>query len=56
MLEKVDPRAARVMKLRFFGGLEETEIAEVVGISAMTVKRDWKTARAWLLVRLQRKS
>jgi RNA polymerase sigma-70 factor, ECF subfamily len=56
MLEKADPRAARVVVLRFFGGLEETEIAEVLGVSVITVKRDWKTARAWLLARLQRKS
>jgi RNA polymerase sigma factor (TIGR02999 family) len=47
-LEKADPRAARVVELRFFGGLQEEEIAEVLGVSAITVKRDWKAARAWL--------
>ena len=36
------------MELRFFGGLEEDEVAEVLGMSAITVKRDWKAARAWL--------
>ena len=51
-LEQVDPRAARVVEMRFFGGLEETEVAEVLGVSTITVKRDWKSARAWLMVRL----
>ena len=53
MLENADPRAARVVELRFFGGLQEDEIAEVLGVSVITVKRDWKIARAWLLSRLQ---
>ncbi|MEP6916195.1 MAG: sigma-70 family RNA polymerase sigma factor [Acidobacteriota bacterium] len=48
-----DPRAARVVELRFFGGLREDEIAEVLRVSAITVKRDWKAARAWLAVRLR---
>jgi RNA polymerase sigma-70 factor (ECF subfamily) len=52
-LEKADPRAARVVELRFFGGLQEDEIAEVLNISIITVKRDWKVARAWLIARLQ---
>lgn len=52
MLEKADPRAARVVELRFFGGLQEAEVAEVLGVSEITVKRDWKVARAWLMGRL----
>ena len=52
-LEKADARAARVVELRFFGGLQEDEIAEVLGVSIITVKRDWKVARAWLVGRLQ---
>ena len=52
-LEKADPRAARVVELRFFGGLQEEEIAEVLGVSVITVKRDWRVARAWLIGRLQ---
>lgn len=44
----VDERAARIVELRFFGGLEVEEIAEVLGISAATVKRDWTLAKAWL--------
>jgi RNA polymerase sigma factor (TIGR02999 family) len=47
-LATLDPRAAQVVELRFFGGLEEDEVAEVLGVSAITVKRDWKAARAWL--------
>ena len=46
--EQVDPRAARVVELKFFGGLENEEIAEVMGLSTATVKRDWSLARAWL--------
>jgi RNA polymerase sigma-70 factor, ECF subfamily len=47
-LEKVDPRQARVVELRFFGGLNVEETAEVLKVSAKTVKRDWSVARAWL--------
>jgi len=52
-LEKADPRAARVVELRFFGGLQEEEVAEVLQVSTVTVKRDWKVARAWLITRLR---
>ena len=51
-LENVDQRAARVVELRFFGGLQEKEVAEVLGISVGTVKRDWEFARAWLIRQL----
>lgn len=47
-LEKLDPRQAKVVELRFFGGLSVEETAEVAGISTATVKREWKTARAFL--------
>ena len=53
-LAKVDPRKARIVELRFFGGLEVKETAEVVGVSPETVMRDWKLARAWLLWELRR--
>ena len=46
--ETVDARAAKVVELRFFGGLENEEVAEALGISLATVKRDWTVARAWL--------
>ncbi len=51
--EAVDARAAKVVELRFFGGLENEEVAEVLGISLATVKRDWALARAWLHRELQ---
>jgi RNA polymerase sigma-70 factor (ECF subfamily) len=47
-LAEWDARQGRVVELRFFGGLTEDEIAEVLGVSARSVKRDWKLARAWL--------
>jgi RNA polymerase sigma factor (sigma-70 family) len=52
-LEQVGPRAAKVVKLKFFGGLENEEIAEVMQLSVVTVKRDWMLARAWLHRELQ---
>src|SRR5215468_3803149 len=47
-LEQLDPRKVRVVEMRFFGGLSVEETAEVLKISAITVMRDWSTARAWL--------
>ena len=41
-------RQARVVELRYFGGLNYEEIAEVLGVSSKTAKRDWSVARAWL--------
>lgn len=52
-LEQLEPRAASVVELRFFGGLDEKEIAAAVGISVATVKRDWTFARSWLQVRMK---
>ena len=52
ILAQVDPRRARIVELRFFGGLSVKEIAEVINISPDTVMRDWKLARAWLLTEL----
>jgi RNA polymerase sigma factor (TIGR02999 family) len=43
-----EPRAARVVELRYFGGLEIDEVADVLEISSATAKRDWRFARAWL--------
>jgi len=48
-----DPRAARVVELRYFGGLTVEQSAEVLGISPKTVKRDWAAARTWLLGELE---
>lgn len=47
-LARFDARKARVVELRFFGGLSVEETAEVLNISSITVMRDWTTARAWL--------
>ena len=48
-LAALDHTKAEIVKLRFFGGLENREIAEVLGISERTVERGWRFARAWLL-------
>ena len=47
-LEEVKPRPAKIVEHRFFGGLENHEIAELMGISVSTVEADWRFARAWL--------
>jgi RNA polymerase sigma factor (sigma-70 family) len=47
-LAKLDERQSRVVELRFFGGLSIEETAEVLKVSAGTVRRDWSIARAWL--------
>jgi RNA polymerase sigma factor (TIGR02999 family) len=47
-LARLSERQARVVELRYFGGLTIEETAEVLGVSPVTVKRDWATARAWL--------
>jgi len=47
-LEKIDERKSRIVELRFFGGLGAKETAEVLGISEITVKREWLKAKAWL--------
>ncbi len=51
-LEQFDPRAARVVEMRFFAGLTEPEMAEALGVSLATLKRDWAFARAWLSTHL----
>ncbi|MEZ4456968.1 MAG: ECF-type sigma factor [Gemmatimonadales bacterium] len=51
-LAAAEPRWAEVVELRFFTGLEVTETAEVLGVSPITVKRDWRFARGWLAERL----
>jgi RNA polymerase sigma factor (sigma-70 family) len=52
-LAKLDPQQGRVVELRYFGGLSIQETAEVLSISPATVKREWNTARLWLLRRLE---
>jgi RNA polymerase sigma factor (sigma-70 family) len=47
-LAEIDPRKVRVVELRFFGGLSEEEIAHVLKVSPVTVRRDWSSAKIWL--------
>ena len=47
-LDKLEPRQREIIELRFFGGLSELEVAELLGISDRTVRREWVKARAWL--------
>ena len=47
-LSRLDARQARIVEMKFFGGLSAPEISEVLGISRATVDRDWATARVWL--------
>lgn len=52
-LERQDPRLARLVELRYFVGLEETECAELLGVARRTIQRDWQKARALLWSALQ---
>ena len=47
-LRQWDPRQSQIVEMRYFGGMSEEEVAEYLGISSRTVKRDWAMARAWL--------
>jgi RNA polymerase sigma factor (TIGR02999 family) len=47
-LERLEPRAARVVELRYFGGYTDREVVEVLGVALATVRRDWEFARSWL--------
>ena len=47
--ERMAPRQAKVVELRYFGGLTETEIVAILKTSPRTVRRDWEFAKAWLL-------
>jgi RNA polymerase sigma factor (TIGR02999 family) len=48
-LEAMDPRQGKLVELRFFGGLNIEDTADVLGVSSATIKREWISARAWLL-------
>lgn len=54
LLETLNPRQSQIVELRFFGGLSEAEIAEVLHVSERTVRSDWRVARAWLQRELSR--
>jgi RNA polymerase sigma factor (TIGR02999 family) len=51
-LTRIDPRQGQIVELRYFGGLSEQEVGEVLSISRATVTREWQTARAWLYRRM----
>jgi RNA polymerase sigma-70 factor (ECF subfamily) len=53
-LAEIDPQKSRVVELRFFGGLSVEETAEVLNVSAPTVKRHWRLAKAWLFGQVQK--
>ena len=53
-LATLDPRKSRVVELRYFGGLSIEETADVLEVSPMTVRRDWRVAKAWLYRTLKR--
>ena len=53
-LAKLDEQQGRIVELRFFGGLATEEIAEVLGVSASTVQRDWNVAKVWLMREIKR--
>ena len=54
-LARLDPQQSRIVEMRFFSGLSIEDTAEVIGISRTTVKREWATARAWLLREMSRR-
>ena len=53
-LASLDEQQGRIVEMRFFGGLATEEIADVLGISESTVKRDWNVAKAWLIRQMRR--
>jgi RNA polymerase sigma factor (TIGR02999 family) len=52
-LARLEPRQAMIVESRFFGGLEIREIAELTNLSPATIVRDWRSARAWLALRVR---
>jgi len=52
-LAKIDPKQAQIVELRFYTGLKVEEIAELLGVSDSTVKREWRMAKAWLYDKLK---
>jgi RNA polymerase sigma factor (TIGR02999 family) len=48
-LQAIDERKSRVIEMRYFGGLSIEEVAEALGVSVITINRDWRLARTWLL-------
>jgi RNA polymerase sigma-70 factor, ECF subfamily len=55
-LQAIDPRKSKVVEMRYFGGLSIEETAEALGVSVVTVNRDWRLARSWLVREMKRES
>jgi RNA polymerase sigma factor (sigma-70 family) len=55
-LEALDPRQARIVEMRYFGGLSVEQTAQALGVSDATVEREWTHARAWLRLELSQRS
>lgn len=55
-LESLDPRQARIVEMRYFGGLSVEQTAQALGVSDATVEREWTHARAWLRLELSQRS
>lgn len=53
-LHKLHPRRTRVVELRYFGGMNNQEVSEVLGVSETTIERDWRFAKAWLYREMQK--
>ena len=54
-LERLEPRAAKVVELRYFGGYTDKEVVEALGVSLATVRREWEFARSWLFDKMKGK-
>jgi RNA polymerase sigma-70 factor, ECF subfamily len=54
-LERLEPRAAKVVELRYFGGYTDKEVVEALGVSLATIRREWEFARSWLFDRMKGK-
>ena len=54
-LEAIDEARARVVEMRFFGGMSEQQIAELLGVNVRTVQRYWRSGRQWLFCELEGK-
>lgn len=54
-LQAIDPKRVQIVEMRYYGGLSLQEIAEVMGVSVSTVKRNWRSSRVWLLNTIEAK-
>lgn len=54
-LQSIDPQRVQIVEMRYYGGLSLQEIAEVIGVSTSTIKRNWRASRAWLINNIEAK-